>query len=295
MSVPEPIWRTVPSHPSYEVSNSGFVRRTETNTILKRRLDNSGYIIVTLNAEEDRINKRVHLMVAEAFLERPTDASKCTVNHKNNDRTDCSAANLEWATASEQQKQVWKTGARAQMKPPKHQHFDEKKDTLPEEEWRPVSWAPEYKVSNKGRIVSYRTSKPKLMRPPTENGYKRITLTINGQKKSFQMHRLVKEMFTGTAPAAGSVVDHKNEERKDNDLSNLEYCTQRQNVEAAVGRKVCQYNALDGTLVATHASLSRAAEVIAGNRHSIKYAADRQRAYRGFVWKWCQRALFALT
>jgi hypothetical protein len=48
--------------------------------------------------------------VAELFVQRPTDACAVFVNHKNGDRLDAAAANLEWITPSQNSIHAHDTG-----------------------------------------------------------------------------------------------------------------------------------------------------------------------------------------
>ena len=83
----------------YEVSDCGCVRRKETQRILKRSPDSSGYPKVMLSNGERKKCARVHILVAEAFLGKRPQGMQ--VNHKNSDRADARAKNLEWVTPQE--------------------------------------------------------------------------------------------------------------------------------------------------------------------------------------------------
>lgn len=95
-----------------------------------------------------------------------------------------------------------------------------------------------YKVSNLGRIKSLerivtvgknkRLVNEKILNPiKSKNGYLTINFTFNGRKQLL-IHRLVAQAFFGDAN--GLVVNHKDFDKTNNIISNLEYCTQKENM-----------------------------------------------------------------
>lgn len=102
-----------------------------------------------------------------------------------------------------------------------------------EEIWRDVKgYEGLYQVSNLGRVKSLennKTKKEKILKPKKmENGYLRVVLHKNREKKYFQVHRLVYETFVGEIPD-GMQCNHINEIKSDNRLENLNLMTPKEN------------------------------------------------------------------
>lgn len=97
-------WKSINGFSNYEVSNFGNVRNKTTEHVLKPRLCKNGYTQVSIKSDEKEkfINQYVHRLVAVAFIENPEN--KPEVNHKDGNKQNNSVINLEWCTASENQK-----------------------------------------------------------------------------------------------------------------------------------------------------------------------------------------------
>lgn len=93
-----------------------------------------------------------------------------------------------------------------------------------------------YEISNLGNVRSLWFGKRKILKQKKgKNGYYSVTLCKNGiKKKEFLVHRLVVISFLGPIPE-GYVVNHLNENKLDNRLSNLEICTQKENTNYGTG------------------------------------------------------------
>ena len=89
-----------------------------------------------------------------------------------------------------------------------------------------------YKVSNLGRLINlnYRgTGKNKLLKPSKNtNGYLQVFLRKDGKRKMFLVHRLVVETFLPN-PDGLPEVNHKDEDKTNNSVENLEWCTHEYN------------------------------------------------------------------
>lgn len=83
----------------YEVSSLGHIRSYRTKKILKTYTINSGYECIKFTVNKVRTSHLVHRLVAQAFI--PNTDSKLTVNHKDTNKQNNKADNLEWNTYSE--------------------------------------------------------------------------------------------------------------------------------------------------------------------------------------------------
>ena len=98
----EEIWKLVADYPNYSVSNYGRVRNNKTGYILKPLEVGFGYVVVELWNKNGPKSKKIHRLVAEAFLPNPD--KKPQVNHIDGNKKNNRLDNLEWVTASENMK-----------------------------------------------------------------------------------------------------------------------------------------------------------------------------------------------
>ena len=92
-------WKVVKDFKNYEVSDEGKIRNISTGRILKPKLNRGGYNIVDLYIKGRAVTKRIHRLVAEAFIPNPDN--KSDVNHINENKTDNRVKNLNWMTRTE--------------------------------------------------------------------------------------------------------------------------------------------------------------------------------------------------
>ena len=88
-----------------------------------------------------------------------------------------------------------------------------------------------YQVSNLGNIKSFNCGKEKILKPSKNaQGYLQTGLTINKNTSNRQVHQLVAEAFLNhTRCGYKLVVNHIDFNRTNNNISNLEIVTQREN------------------------------------------------------------------
>ena len=102
------------------------------------------------------------------------------------------------------------------------------------EEWKVINNFPNYAVSNYGRIkrINGRSvhNIDKLI-PVSLNGFGYYTVSLNKGNKSYRrsVHKLVAEHFLNN-PNNYTIINHKDENKYNNKVSNLEWCTIEYNV-----------------------------------------------------------------
>ena len=104
-----------------------------------------------------------------------------------------------------------------------------------------------YQVSNLGKIKSlsrkifngknYYISKEKILKPgKNHQGYLQLTLHNNNIKKNIRINRIVAQTFLEN-PNNYPEVNHKDENKLNNQVDNLEWCTHKYNSNYGTGRK----------------------------------------------------------
>ena len=171
-----------------------------------------------------------------------------------------------------------------------------------EEVWKDIpDFEGYYQASNLGRIrsvdryVKYKNTdgvalrKGKILSPKTSNkGYLETTLMKEGKNYYKRIHQLIASAFLPN-PNNYPQINHINEDKKDNRVENLEWCTSRQNTEAYHESRiqVFQYT-LQGKLLKVWHSITKAAESIGINKTGIQHccSGNKLKTYGGYIWSY---------
>lgn len=94
--------------------------------------------------------------------------------------------------------------------------------------WKPVcGYEGYYDVSSDGRILSLRRG-AELKFGNCGDGYLGVNLSVNGVRRGFSVHRLVAQAFIPN-PDGKPQVNHKNGDKTDNRVDNLEWVSASEN------------------------------------------------------------------
>lgn len=149
-------------------------------------------------------------------------------------------------------------------------------------------------VNTKGGKRSLRRGRKKIPRMRA-NGYLFVTLFKCGTGKMFNIHRLVAQAFLKN-PNNYPQVNHKDENKKNNLITNLEWCTPsynstyrnaRKRTEESHRKKVVQ-ETIDGDYVATYNSITEAGIAVGkkNRSHNIGSVCNgKGKTAYGYKWK----------
>jgi hypothetical protein len=125
----------------------------------------------------------------------------------------------------------------------------------------------------------------KIARGHIDKGYQIYGLMDKISKKRITMraHRIVASIFLPN-PNNYENVHHKDENRGNNHVSNLEWTTQQQNTIYSVGRKVGRYD-LEGKLLKVYDAISKVDDMPSTSHIGDACSGSRKTAH-GFIWKY---------
>lgn len=183
---------------------------------------------------------------------------------------------------------------------------EKEKQIIKMETWQPVKgYENLYEVSNYGKIKSLNRlvngrwgktniSEKILKEARDKNDYLIVTLCKNGRQKSAKIHRLVAQAFIPN-PNNLPEINHKDENKQNNCVDNLEWCTHKYNnnygtrlerLSKTRGKKVNQYD-LDGNYIQTFYSVNYA-EKITKIKHIYDCCNGKLKTAGKYVWRYEQ-------
>lgn len=267
---------------SYNIYDDGRCFNTKTNKFLAGSVKNTGYRMYNLTINGKKKDFSAHRLVAIHFIPNPNNLP--VVNHIDGNKLNNNVTNLEWATQSENRQHAYDNNLQAKRQ--KQQKYE---GDLENEVWKQFLDT-SYYISNLGRIRNLKNNNL-LAGTVDKEGYLRCTLRVNNISKSYLVHKLVYFSFNDTKEIKGYVINHKDGNKGNNCLSNLEYITNAENVlhgkyELGSKKAVKRCRQIDnqGNVLKQYNSLTQAAKEIGGSVSGISLAVKNNTTYKGYYW-----------
>lgn len=175
-----------------------------------------------------------------------------------------------------------------------------------EEQWKDIiDYEGLYQVSNLGNVKSLNynhTGKEQILKASkTKDGYFQVPLWKNGERKWSRVHRLVASHFIPNDDLFKTQINHKDENKQNNNVNNLEWCNLQYNNNYGTRNKriaksntnnqnrsksVSQYS-LDGTFIREWQSMSEIKRKLGYQQANICYCCKgKYKTSYGFIWKY---------
>lgn len=218
-------WKPIKDFNDYYVSTTGKVWSLFSENILCPQMS-YGYHRINIGGKKNSKKMFVHRLVATAFLVNNNNYQ--LVNHKNGIKTDCSVDNLEWCNHSENSIHSINVLGNRNFNTHSKKKCDKPDDS--------IEFTEGYYITKDGQIYSEKNSKFLIpyLRP---DGYTCVQI----RKKRAKIHRLVAQSFLPIPPIEKIFVNHKNLNRSDNRVENLEWVTPSENTKHAVDNDPNRY------------------------------------------------------
>ena len=169
------------------------------------------------------------------------------------------------------------------------------KDTLKQEEWKSIpGYEGLYEVSSWGRVKSYKyNSDGRILKSGSNRfGYYYVVLCKDGKEKTCSIHRLVAEAFIPNQSNL-SEVNHKDEDKGNNCVQNLEWCDHSYNNSYGtrnqrISKPVVQLDKR-GNFIAEYSSIKEASRLTGIASSSICYCCKHKYGFKsagGFIFRY---------
>lgn len=174
----------------------------------------------------------------------------------------------------------------------------EKKDEI----WKDIEdFEGIYQISSFGRVKSFKKCKERILKPGVAGGgYLFVHLCKDGKIKEMKIHRLVAKAFIPN-PDKLPCVNHLDENKQNNFVSNLEWCDVKYNVNygtrnkrtsdkltnGPLSKQVGQYS-LDGKLIRIWPSMIEAHRNGFNVGHICSCCKGKRKSHGGFIWQYIE-------
>jgi len=245
-------WKEIKGYTHYYISSNGLIWSLYKEELLKTYI-NDGYKYIKLGSGKERKSHRVNRLVCEAFNENPNNYD--LVNHKDGIKTNNYIDNLEWVNHS--QNTLHSINVIGNKYNNTKKNIEKKPSSYVE-----LEWLKKYLITKDGKIYSEKSNI--YLKNRISNGY----YVVVANKKKFYVHRLVAYAYLNNYSEEKNNVNHKNMNRLDNNIENLEWVTSSENSIHSKINNPSQYKHLQKKV----AQIDKDTEKILNTYNSINHA-----------------------
>ena len=305
------IWKDVPIEEfknSYEVSNTGEIRNKKTLKIKATQFGSTGYITTRLDVGSCKKTIQLHSIIAQAFLKpiEEKENKKIIVKFKDENKNNINNNNLFYDYQN-----ITKSTKIRIVDDINDNHINnneinniivninnnlhiDNEIAINDFKGKIILDYPDYLISKDGQVYSKKSNKIRKFEI-NETGYCRIKLSNEEYKQGnkFYIHQLVAKAYIPN-PNNYDQVNHKDLNKHNNNVNNLEWCDGSMNMKHNAdnkpenSRKVIQLDPLDtNKIIGTFNSIKEASIKTGINNTSIIHCCSKKyKKAGGYIWSY---------
>lgn len=276
--------KKIKNYDNYYIYDNGDVFNVNSNKMLNGSIGENGYKYYRLSKNNKKKIFYAHRLVAEYFVNNINNLP--IVNHKDGNKLNNNAINLEWVCYSDNVKHFHQNIKNSKTNKKTQKYCGD----LNGEIWVEALGNPNYKVSNLGRIRNITNNN--ILSPVDTSGYYKVRLSKEGKTQDWLVHKLVFCSFHNEKNISCQyVIDHIDGNKHNNNLDNLQKITLSENVQKAYYEQklnsnikpITQYS-LNNKFIATFPSAREAARQLNLDSSSItKCCKGKLKTTGGFI------------
>jgi len=162
-----------------------------------------------------------------------------------------------------------------------------------EEIWKPVvGYEGLYEISNLGKVKSLKYGKERILKSSKNKvGYLMVSLFKDGKHKIYKVHRLVASAFIPNNDLFKTEVNHKDENKENNNIENLEWCTHKYNINYGtriekISKQVNQYDLAGNFIQSFQSTMEIERQLGFDNNHISECCNGKRKTAYGFLWEY---------